>query len=220
MDYMDYDSTLPLISKSFYNGFKFYTKEQVQHALATIPDDLPEPPGYDPDKPMTKPVHSNGTKLNASETARMNKVAAAKILLLGDTRKAQAVFDFVKTMFLKDLQPIKDTTKENCLFEAWLSQISNSDFCYSNDTGELYSLLDLRLQLIYNMSVNYKEYTAKVYMHLEKPYKAWCTEQLEEDCPSDLATVAALRHIFQVRIITFSYLILYNICRRIPNSVH
>ena len=78
------------------------------------------------------------------------------------------MWDFVKTMFLKDLKPVKDTTKENCLFEAWLSQISNADFIYSNDTGEQYSPLDLRYQLLYNMATCYKDYTAKVYMHLEK----------------------------------------------------
>ena len=125
MDYIDYESTLPIITKTFYQSFKFYTREQVEHA--TIPDYLPDPPGYDSEKEVGKPVNYNGSKLS-SEIARMNKVSAAKILLLGDTRKAQAVFDFVKTMFLKDLKPVKDTTKENCLFEAWLSLISNSDF--------------------------------------------------------------------------------------------
>ena len=201
MDYMDYESTLPIISKTFYSGFKFYSKQQVENAIATIPEDLPDPPGYDSTKPITKPVHSNGSKMTSSEIARMNKVSAAKILLLGDTRKAQAIYDFVRTIFMKELQPINDTTKENCLFESWLSQISNSDFTYSNDTGELYSPLDLRHQLIYNMAVDYKSYSAKVYMHLEKPYKLWCKEQLDEDCPSDLATIAGLRHMFQVRMV-------------------
>ena len=199
MDYMDYEATLPIISKTFFNGFKFHIREEVQKAISNIPDDLPDPPGFDSEKPPAgKPVHYNGSKLSSSEVARMNKVNAAKILLLGDIRKAQAVWDFVKTMFLKDLKPVKDTTKENCLFEAWLSQISNADFIYSNDTGEQYSPLDLRYQLLYNMATYYKDYTAKVYMHLEKPYKMWSLEQLDEDCPLDLATVAALRHMSQV----------------------
>ena len=68
------------------------------------------------------------------------------------------------------------------------------------------------------MAVNYKEYTAKVYMHLEKPFKIWCQDQLSEDCPSDLATVAALRHMFQVSTIAFSYLIPYRIHVFVPNS--
>ena len=204
MDYMSYKATLPTISKTFYDGFKFYTREQVEHAIHTIPDDLPDPAGYDPSHPQAKPVHQNGSKMTSSEIARMNKVVSAKTLLLGDTRKAQAVADFVKTMFLKDLVPVKDTTKENCLYEAWLCQISNSDFIYSNDSGNLYCPLDLRKQLLYNMAVDYKLYTAKVYMHLEKPYKKWCLEQLDEDCPSDLATIAALRHMFQVGNIPYS----------------
>ena len=198
MDYMDYESTLPAISKTFFNGFKFYTREQVEHAIYTLPDDLPDPAGYNPECPVPKPTHPNGNKMSAGKIARMNKVVSAKTLLLGDTRKAQAIADFVKTVFMKDLTPIKDTTKENCLFEAWLQQISNADFMYSNDTGDLYSPYDLRKQLLYNMAVDYKQYTSKVYMHLEKPYKAWCLEQLDEDCPSDMATIAALRFMFQV----------------------
>ena len=219
MDYMDYEGTLPIISKTFFSDFKFYSQEAVANAIATIPDDLPDPPGYDSSQLIVRPVHSNGSKMTSGEIARMNKVAAAKILLLGDTRKAQAVFDCVKTMFLKDLKPIKDTTKENYLFEAWLSQVSNSDFIYSNDTGDQYSPSDLRRQLLYNMAVNYKEYTAKVYMHLEKPFKVWCEDQLSDDCPFDLATVAALRHMFQVSKIAFSYLIPYCIRVFIPNSL-
>ena len=187
-----------MISKTFFHDFKFYTKEAVENVIATILDDLPDPPGYYSSQPRVKPVHSNGSKMSSAEVARMIKVSAAKILLLGDTKKAQAVFDFVKTMFLKDLKPIKDTTKENCLFEAWFSQGSNADFIYSNDTGDQYSASDLRKQLLYNMTVNYKESTAKVYMHLEKPFKVWCQDQVDEDCPSDLATVAALRYAFFV----------------------
>ena len=209
MDYMSYEATLPIIAKTFFDGFKFYSREVVEHAIHTLPDDLPHPPGFDPNKPQPRPIHYNGSKMTPGEVARMNKVVSAKTLLLGDTRKAQAVCDFVKTMFLKELTPVTDRTKENCLFEAWLCQISNADFIYSNDTGNLYSPLDLRYQLLYNMAVDYKLYTAKVYMHLEKPYKRWCLEQLDEDCPSDLATVAALRHMFQVRNIQYS----------IPNSV-
>ena len=203
MDYMDYESTLPIISKTFYQGFEFHSREEVEKAISTIPDDLPDPPGYDPDKPpVRKPLHYNDSKLSSSGVARMNKVSAVKILLLGDTTKAQAVFD---------LKPVKDTTKENCLFEAWLSQISNSDFIYSNDTGEQYGPLDLRYQLLYNMVISYKDFSPKVYMHLEKPYKTWCVEQLDEDCPSDLATVAALRHMFKVPV--------PNIFIYIPNSI-
>ena len=203
---MSYENTLPQISKTFYDGFKFYSKDVVEKAIYTLPDDLPDPAGYDPNQPQAKPVHQNGHKMTPGEVARMNKVVSAKTLLLGDTRKAQAVADFVKTMFLKELVPAKDTTKENCLYEVWLSQISNSDFVYSNDSGNLYSSLDLRYQLMYNMAVDCKQYSAKVYMHLEKPCKRWCLEQLEEDCPSDLATVAALRHIFQVGNIPYSIL--------------
>ena len=47
MDYMDYEGTLPITSKTFFSDFKFYSQEAVANARATIPDDLPDPPGYD-----------------------------------------------------------------------------------------------------------------------------------------------------------------------------
>ena len=101
MDYIDYEGTLSIISKTFFSDFKFYSQEAVANTIATIPDDLPDLPGYDSSQPMVKAVHSNGSKMTSAEIARMKNISAAKILLLGDTRKAQAVFDFVKTMFLR-----------------------------------------------------------------------------------------------------------------------
>ena len=101
----------------------------------------------------------------------MNKVPAAKTLLLGDTRKVQAIADFVKSMFMRDIVPIEDLSTQNCLYEAWLEQISNSDFMYHSDTGEQYSPLDLRTQLLYNMVVNYEAYYPQVVMHLDIPYR-------------------------------------------------
>ena len=71
-----------------YQELKFYSKEQVEHAIATLPDDLPDLAGYDPVKPSPKPTHVNGSKMTATEVARMNKVLSAQILLLGNTRKA------------------------------------------------------------------------------------------------------------------------------------
>ena len=90
-------------------------------------------------------------------------------MLIGDTRKAQAISDFVETMFMRDTVPIADLSTR--LYEAWLHQITNSDFMYNPDSGEPYSALDLRMQLLYNMAVDYEQYYPQVKMHLEIPYK-------------------------------------------------
>ena len=158
MDYLDYESTLPDMKRTFFSDFK----------------------------------------LSPAEVARMNKVQAVKTLLLGDRRKAQAISDFVKTMFMRDIIPVDDLSTQNCLYEAWLQQISNSDFMYNPDSGESYSPLDLRMQLLYNMSVDYEQYYPQVKMHLEIPYKHWIMKQLSKHTPSDMVAVAALRHMFQV----------------------
>ena len=73
------------------------------------------------------------SKLTPAEVAVMNKSPPAKSLLLGDTRKAQAIADYLKEIFrvwVLVLVPIEDTTTNNCLYDAWLTQISNVDYIY------------------------------------------------------------------------------------------
>ena len=69
---------------------------------------------------------------------------------------------------------------------------------YNPDSGEPYSPLDLRMQLLYNMAVDYENYYPQVKMHLVIPYKLWIMKQLSEQTPSDMVAVAGLRHMFQV----------------------
>ena len=199
MDYLDYESTLPDMKRTFFSEFKFYTMDKVQDLIKNIPE---TPYGQAPEGVQQTESQSTpscgSARLSPAEVARMNKVQAAKTLLIGDTRKAQAISDFVKTMFMRDMVPIADLSTQNCLYEAWLHQISNSDFMYNPDSGEPYSALDLRMQLLYNMAVDYEQYYQQVKMHLEIPYKLWIMRQLSEHTPSDMVAVAALRHMFQV----------------------
>ena len=199
MDYLDYESTLPHVKKTYFDHFKFFSMEKVADQIKSIPE---QPYGLRPDGSPADadqaPEPSTGCKMTPHETARMNKVPAAKTLLLGDTRKAQAICDFVKAMFMRDLVPVNDTTTQNCLYEAFLQQISNSDFMYNPESGEAYSPMDLRAQLLYLMATDYEEFYPKVQMHLETSYKKWLYEQMDEASPSDLVAVSALRHMFQV----------------------
>ena len=199
MDYLDYEATLPHVKKTYYDGFKFLTMDKVADQIKKIPEQPygQKPDGSPADSEMPPSEPSTGCKMSSHETARMNKVSSAKPLLLGDTRKAQAISDFVKAMFMRDLVPIADTT-QNCLYEAFLQQISNSDFMYHPDTGETYSPMDLRTQLLYVMVTDYEEYYPKVQMHLEVSYKQWLYDQMDEASASDLVAVSALRHFFQV----------------------
>ena len=92
--------------------------EQVQNHIKNIPE-TPYgqlPAAVYPDK--EKFTGTSGSKLSSSEVSRMNKVPAAKTLLLGDTRKVQAIADFVKSMFMRDMVPIGDLSTQNCLYEA------------------------------------------------------------------------------------------------------
>ena len=62
-----------------------------------------------------------------------------KLSLLGATRKAEAVADFVKTMFLKDLVQIKDTTKENLYdIEQEFPVTFSKRYCYNVFHGRVW----------------------------------------------------------------------------------
>ena len=103
MDYLDYESTLPDVKKTFFSDCKFYTMEKVQYMIKNIPE-TPYgqlPPGLDPQKETTTGSSCGSAKLTPAEVSRMNKISAAKTLLLGYTRKAHAISDFVKSMFMR-----------------------------------------------------------------------------------------------------------------------
>ena len=60
----------------------------------------------------------------------MNKIHA-----VGNTRKAQAISDFVETKFMRDMVSVDDLSTQNWLYEAWLEQITNSDFMYHPESN-------------------------------------------------------------------------------------
>ena len=158
IDYLDYESTLPDMKRTFFSEFKFYTMDKVQDLIKNIPETPYGQASEGVQQTESQSTPSCGSaRPSPAEVAGMNKVQAAKTLLIGDTRKAQAISDFVKTMFMRDMVPIADLSTQNCLYEAWLHQISNSDFMYNPDSGEPYSALDLRMQLLYNMAVDYEQ---------------------------------------------------------------
>ena len=98
MDYLGYEATLPDIERTFFSNFKFYSKENITSKIKNSPEDTygKVPEGVTPEQREKGP--SNGSKINPSEVARMNKT-----LLLGNTSKIQAVADFAKSMFMRDL---------------------------------------------------------------------------------------------------------------------
>ena len=81
---------------AFFSDFKFYTMEKVQDLIKNIPE---TPYGQVPERvePQSESTTSSygRAKLSPAEVGRMNKVQAAKTLLLGDTRKAQAISDYI-----------------------------------------------------------------------------------------------------------------------------
>ena len=146
MDYFSYEDTVPFVAATYYNDFKFFNKNTVLDAIQAIPDQIYGELPLGSTQSQPEPAEK---KLTPAELAVMNKSPPAKSLLLGDTRKAQAIADYLKEIFNRVLVPIEDTTANNCLYDAWLTQISNVDYVYNNETGERYCGVDLRNQLPY-----------------------------------------------------------------------
>ena len=197
---MSYEQTLPHVTATFFNNFKFYKKQAILTLIHAIPEETygSLPPGLTEKKAQEAVQGSNGTKLSTSEVARMNKSPPAKALLLGDTRKAQAIADFLNETFNRVMIPIEDMNHNNCLYEAWLIQISNSDFVFDNETGEKYGPGDLRNNLLHEMAVEYEKYFPHVMIHLDCSYKEWMIHQLDPNTESDLVTACGLRIMFNV----------------------
>ena len=69
----------------------------------------------------------------------MNNVSAAKTLLLRDTRKAQAIADFVRSMFMRNLVPIEDLSTQNFLIRQIREETAlDLSFCVSSETRSRY----------------------------------------------------------------------------------
>ena len=82
---------------------------------------------------------SNGSKLISLQVSRMNNVSAAKTLLLRDTRKAQAIADFVRSMFMRNLVPIEDLSTQNFLIRQIREETAlDLSFCVSSETRSRY----------------------------------------------------------------------------------
>ena len=78
MDYLDYESTLPDMKRTFYSGFKFYSMDKVQDLIKNIPETPygQYPEGVEPESESSS-TSSGTSRLSPAEVARMNEVQAA-----------------------------------------------------------------------------------------------------------------------------------------------
>ena len=84
MDYLDYESTLPDMKKTFFSDFKFYTMEKAQDLIKNIPETPygQAPEGVEQGESAPPSSSCGSARLTLAEAARMNKVQAAKLCLL------------------------------------------------------------------------------------------------------------------------------------------
>ena len=187
---------MPLLRRSFFQGVAFYSKEQVEQVLLAIPNshiytECPVEIELDPEKEKG----SNGRSLTRAERSQQSK--EAKILLLGDSRKAAAISQYTKEQFNRKLVSTEGFGNL-CLYSAALNQLSNSEYTFHPQSGEQFSPLDLKHAMLHFMGMNYELLYPVVAKHLEVSYKQWCLDHLQDNTPGDLVAVTSLRYLLNV----------------------
>ena len=171
MNLMTYEGTVPLIKASIYHNLQFYSEDQVLQVIDALPDDpygqLPE--GANPE--ANKQAGEQETPLSSKEKNGLNKYAEG--LYRRDNRKASAIAHYCKTVMFRDIDCQKCSISRHCAYSSVLKQISNKDYVFDPQTGEEYSDLDFRRQVVlycaakseelyplmkYNMDYSFKDF--------------------------------------------------------------
>ena len=196
MDVISFEETCSLIKNSSFPRLQFYQQTYVEdQVIVSIPSE-----GV-----YTQAVGEGGRKkflegtkpLSSKEKHNLTK--HAKALLTSDNRKAAFLVEGLRKKFGRDVVTIQDLSTNNCLYEAVLSQISNAEYTFHHESKRPYGPQDLRLQLLYSMSVDHANFYPKVAPFLDGVcYRQWCIDQLDSEEPADLVAVAGLRYMLQV----------------------
>ena len=149
MNLMTYEETVPLIQASIYHNLQFYSEDQVLQVIDALPDDpydqLPE--GGNPDQhKANKQAQEQEAPLSSKEKNGLNKYAEG--LCMKDNRKASAIAHYYKTVMFRDIDCQKCSTNRGCAYSSVLKQISNKNYVFDPQTGEEYSDLDFRRQVV------------------------------------------------------------------------
>ena len=194
MDLISFEDTVDYLQQT-YAELEFHTKEEVLGVLELLPDKycLVQGNPDEDEEAQLKIAREQSTKKTSKLASR-----ASEILLFGNTTKANAIESFVETTFNRKLVAIKDLDTNNCLFEAVLTQISNTEFVCDQD-GRTFQPNDLRLQCMHYAAVNYEEVFPAIQHYLcGIGFKEWIIRNLESDKESDYAMAVLLRKMLKV----------------------
>lgn len=198
MDIINFEKTVEHLQQS-YAELHFHSAEDVKSLLEIIPD---EPYGIaecdinDEDEAIQAAREQNTRKT----TTKLS--GAAEVLLISNNSKANNIQYFVRDMFGRKLVPIKDLMSNNCLYEAVLNQISNSEYVI-DEQGRLFQANDLRLQAMYYSTKNYEDVYKAIKHYLSCSFKEWILRNIDSNKESDYAATVVLRMMLEVSNFSF-----------------
>ena len=139
-----------------------------------------------------------GPKISPAVFAKLKP--AAKALNMVDEKKACGIANFVKETVFRELEPVTIDDTQNCAYQAALQQVSNLEYTYHTETGELYTATDFRNQVIFNMALHADELYPKLMdaSMLPTSYKAWLHNQLDTQQPGDEVSLFGIRVLLNV----------------------
>ena len=196
MNLMTYEETVPLIQASIYHNLQFYSEDQVLQVIDALPDDpygqLPE--GANPE--ANKQAQEQEAPLSSKEKNGLNKYAEG--LCMRDNRKASAIAHYCKTVMFRDIDCQKCSTSRSCAYSSVLKQISNKDYVFDPQTGEEYSDLDFRRQVVLHCAAKPEELYPLMKYNMDYSFKDFLKKQLNPNEDGDLAAILAMRHMLNV----------------------
>ena len=189
-EYLSYEETAAFIEATNWKGYQFLSSEDVYKNIAAIPDELY---GEEPQEQL-KEQESETVAATSKDMYKASSVA--KILNLVDNQKPAAIKDYVRTKFGRQLVRT-DSEDQNCFFPVSSHAIGEQGI-NQDETGNLYSPQNLRLQAIDYVALNYSDMFPVLEKHLTTSLKTWCTKMLSDQGPADFPICVAVRYLINV----------------------
>ena len=196
--FMTYEETVPYIQSSIYRDFHFFSEEHVLQTVNSLPDDpygqLPE--GVNPDQAkLNKAAKQEESGLSSKEKNAQNRFAEA--LCMRDNRKASAIGHYTKTVCFRDIEKCS-TQGRSCTYSSVLKQVHNHDYVFDPESGEEYSELDFRRQIVLHCAQNAEEVYKLMKVNLDYSFKQFLKMQLDPNEDGDLCSLLGMRHMLNV----------------------
>ena len=183
-EYLSYEETAAFIDTTKWKGYQFLSSDDVYKNIAAIPDELY---GEEPQEEL-KEQESETVAATSKEISKASSVD--KILNLVDNQKAAAIKDYVRTKFGRQLV-------RTDFFPVSAHAIGEKE-SMEDQTGNLYSPQNLRLQAIDYVALNYNNMFPVLEKYLTTSLKTWCTKMLSDQEPADFPLCVAVRYLIDV----------------------